>query len=396
MVIIPSLFFTLLAEKNIENSRSRFLIFSLIAVLIPSIFAGIRGEKIGTDVLVYAKPEFLKALANGSLIRYLKVTQTDLGYAFIVGISALYLRSFNVLLTLTAFLQVLPVYIVAYELRNRINMTQVMYVFFAMYYIMGFNIMRQQIAASLMLLCFAIIIKRKYQWAIIIFIMAWLFHSTAIIGLAFIVLGLAVFKIHSNKLRLFIIFSFISLILVIFPHWRAISESIMNIGFLPANKMQRYIDVFSGINVGEKAYMFELKTPLVVDIIFKALLTLIAIICTTNIYDGKICIYKRNKNESIISSVICIAIVGALIDILFLVIFHSAYAYRIVIYAEYFLILLIPFACGRIEKFSENGRYMLHTNLKHIACNLILFSYFFLIYMCYGQYETLPFYFQIY
>ena len=54
LMFIVSLYFVNQADKT--KSRGKFIFLSLLALIIPCLFAAFRGEKVGTDVLQYAKP----------------------------------------------------------------------------------------------------------------------------------------------------------------------------------------------------------------------------------------------------------------------------------------------------------------------------------------------------
>lgn len=68
-MFIASLYFVNQADK--AKSKGKFIFLSLLALIIPCFFAAFRGEKVGTDVLQYAKPYYLEALNSSSLQSFL-------------------------------------------------------------------------------------------------------------------------------------------------------------------------------------------------------------------------------------------------------------------------------------------------------------------------------------
>lgn len=69
LMFIVSLYFVNQADKT--KSRGKFIFLSLLALIIPCLFAAFRGEKVGTDVLQYAKPYYLGALNSSNLQAFL-------------------------------------------------------------------------------------------------------------------------------------------------------------------------------------------------------------------------------------------------------------------------------------------------------------------------------------
>ncbi len=397
-VFIPSLFFTSVAEKYAGKKQIRFLIFSCLSIMIPTLFAGFRGEEVGTDILVYAVPEFQKCISAGSWSAYLKISSSEKGYAFIVIISALIGKSVNCLLILTEFLQILPIYIVAYRLRDRVSMNRVLLAFFCLNYVIGFNVMRQSIAASFILLFYVEVIYKKYKNSIFCAVVAFLFHNTAVIGFVFAIIGFAVYAIKRQWLRSLIIFWGTVIAILLMTQWQNIAYMAMYMGLLPAEKLKVYIDVFTGVNIGTKGYMFEVAYSQYIEVLLKGVYLIVPTLCIIKKTGRHKFDIESLKKDRFIYSVIFVGLIGVLIDFLVLILFHSAYGYRMALYAEYFFIILIPLACGRhkiIVSKPMTGMSFKITYNEALNYGMLFFS-FYILFMYFGQHETLPFYFQIY
>lgn len=78
LMFIVSLYFVNQADKT--KSRGKFIFLSLLALIIPCLFAAFRGEKVGTDVLQYAKPYYLGALNSSNLQAFLLQGSAEKGY----------------------------------------------------------------------------------------------------------------------------------------------------------------------------------------------------------------------------------------------------------------------------------------------------------------------------
>lgn len=396
-VFLPSLFFTNLAEKYANKKKMVFVICSAIAILIPTLFAGFRGEEVGTDLIVYAVPEFNKCISCGSWSEYLNTTSTDIGYAFIVALSAFIGKSCNWLLILTELLQILPIYITAYRLRNRTTMCHVMLAFFCLNYTVGFNIMRQSIAASFLLLSYVEIINKNYKNGIICIAVSSLFHSTAVVGILYIVIGLTIYAIKKKWLRNLIIFLGIATIIFLMIDWKNLAYFTIYSGIFPAEKLQAYIDVFSGVNTGIKSYMFEISFSQYLEVLLKGLYLIVPTLCIIKKSSKHRFDVESLKKDRLVNSIIFVALIGVLINYMVLILFHSAYGYRFALYAEYFFVILIPLACGkhRITSKSAAGLSIKVTYSEAINYGMLFIS-FYVLFMYFGQHETLPFYFQVY
>lgn len=396
-IFIPSLFFASVAEKYAEKKKIRFLVFSCLSIMIPTLFAGFRGEEVGTDIMVYAVPEFNRCVSAGSWSAYLETTSMEMGYAFIVAVSAFLGKSVNCLLILTELLQVLPIYIAAYRLRDRVPMSRVLLAFFCLNYVIGFNVMRQSIAAAFVLLFYVEIIYKKYKNGIFGAVVAVLFHSTAIIGFLFAIVGFTVYAIKRKWLRSLIIFLGTVMIILLMTQWQNIAYMAMYMGVLPAEKLKVYIDVFTGVNIGTKSYIFEIAFSQYLEVLLKGIYLIVPTLCI--IKKGGIHKFdiESLKKDRFIYSVVFVSLIGVLIDYMVLILFGSAYGYRVAFYAEYFLIILIPLACGRHKIVSKSSAGISFKVTYNEALNYgMLFISFYILFMYFGQHETLPFYFQIY
>lgn len=156
--------FTLLFTYKANNSKNKlyFKVYSILAVLIPTIFAGMRALNVGTDIMVYAYQTFEKSSAYTSLNSFLNVNSIEGGYAALAFICSHLCGNVHVFLAFTAMLQIIPIYICAVKLRNEYNMIWPMMIYLMIFYIVGFNVMRQSIAASWMLLAFLLLEEKRY------------------------------------------------------------------------------------------------------------------------------------------------------------------------------------------------------------------------------------------
>lgn len=98
LMFIVSLYFVNQADKT--KSRGKFIFLSLLALIIPCLFAAFRGEKVGTDVLQYAKPYYLGALNSSNLQAFLLQGSAEKGYEVFVFCIAKIFKDFTAVLFL--------------------------------------------------------------------------------------------------------------------------------------------------------------------------------------------------------------------------------------------------------------------------------------------------------
>lgn len=387
-MMFPTLMLTQHASKYYKKNKWIFLFLSIIVLAIPSLFAGFRGSEVGTDVEVYALPEFTASLRYKNISDYLEWTGTDIGFAVLAWLCANLFNSFNVFLIIIELLQLFPIYIVAMKLKDKAEPWLVVFTFFCLHYIVGFNIMRQSMAASFVLLAYVLMKEKRIVQMILSILIAQLFHSTAIVGYALIYAISFVFRMKNKYFR-FLITGVVAIVaILILSSWEAVASLLINSGMFQVEKFQTYLSVFNGTNMGEKQYMFNVAFSQYLEIIFKAIYFIVP------------CYYikTRKRENDYIRNVEYIAIVGVLINLIVLFMFGSAYGYRIAIYCEYFFVMLIPLACPKLDSRPVN-KYRVGTFVvsKQMMMNIfMLLISFIVLFMYFGQHETLPFYFEVY
>lgn len=171
------------AELSIKVKGIEKKICAIISIFIPALFAGIR-YGIGTDYFVTYKPYFDYLAGQGSL-QLMNRESLDIGYKFINLIVIKLGGNFQVVLFISSILTLFIFRKAILIYRNQINIGVASFVFMLMYYQPSFNIMRQIMAASIVLYAFHYIELQKPIKFVAWVIIATLFHKTAIIILPF-------------------------------------------------------------------------------------------------------------------------------------------------------------------------------------------------------------------
>lgn len=213
-VIVP--LFTYIAEKNFNKKNTKNgIIFSVIAILIPTFFAAIRDINVGRDIGVYVKPilEIANSFSFNEYMLSYKVMKLEKGYSVFVYLISLFTTNVHVLMF---FIQLIPctlVYLFSYYNKKDIRMWFVMLVYLLTWYLRSYTIMRQSIAVGLIMISIITLERKKYLKTLLLFIIAVLFHTSAIFSVGiYVIMFISNSKRFSRKNKI-IIYCFILVIL---------------------------------------------------------------------------------------------------------------------------------------------------------------------------------------
>lgn len=377
-MFIASLYFVNQADK--AKSKEKFIFLSLLALIIPCFFAAFRGEKVGTDVLQYAKPYYLEALNSSSLQSFLLQGSAETGYEVFVFVITKIFKNFTAILFFTEALIICPIYIVAIKNRKNCPMWVTLLVYYMIFYIASFNFMRQSIAAALLLLAYFELVEKKWLKFIILILLAQSFHNTAFIGLAVILFGIWFYRIQSKQLRILVFVISCILLIVVLQSWQNILMwAINDVNILP-RRFITYINIFAGGH-NKNSYYFLLTKSNYVELIFRWILYVVPLF---------LCKYSK-RQSNLYNSANIILLMSVVVYTVLFVLFHTSYAVRITWYMEYFFIVWSPMSYSKLRE--NNVKFgVVHRNT---ACMFItILGYWFCGYMILGWHGTLPFYFS--
>ena len=179
---------------NKTSDRKRFLLLSVISVLITILLAGLRDYEVGIDTINYLskKRYWLGAISAESLGAYMKYYM-GIGYgeplfALLCGFVAQTFGNYSVFLLLVHAIIVSGVYIGAYRFRKIANPAFVLLLFYLVFYNHSLNIMRQYMAMAIVFAALADVPRKKYIRYSVAVIFAAMFHTSALLGLGAVVI----------------------------------------------------------------------------------------------------------------------------------------------------------------------------------------------------------------
>ena len=174
-------------KDNTVVFNIKIFFFTILMILIPAIFAGIRYE-IGSDYNLYKMSyEKYSAMSSFSFERF-GGTSTEVGYFYLSKLAQLLFDNYQGILFLAAIL-IYGLAIVRMKKCGKYgNLGLMTLIYFILYYGPSYNIVRQIIASSIVFYGFKYIEEKKLFKYIITIIIATTFHTSALFCLPFYLL----------------------------------------------------------------------------------------------------------------------------------------------------------------------------------------------------------------
>ena len=191
-----SCMFLKLSESIKKSKVLRFLVV-FIALMIPCVVAGMRAQIIGTDIEVYVKPLFECAKKSTTFSRYFNMSwrnswkaiyvySFESGFSTFIYLITMLTKSLQGVLFFIHFIIIIPIYLGLRKFKDLKNSTWFgMLVFYLMIYNVTLNLMRQYISIAIVFYGTSCLLNDKngkFKFFVYL-IIAYLFHSSALLGL---------------------------------------------------------------------------------------------------------------------------------------------------------------------------------------------------------------------
>ena len=278
-----SIWCTYLAQKNFnEEHKKQGMFFSVIAILIPSILAGIRATTVGSDTAGYVERSFYQVLSSTSLSSFLEISELEVGYNVFTYIIAKIFGDVHWILFINQLIVCSIIYKMAYDRRNQISMPMMMLVYFTVFYSMTLNIARQALAIAIIFYSVKYMENKKYIKTILLFLLAFQFHTSAIFALfLYIIIYINQKKINYKTRRIIIFIIVILLLLIIISYEPILYYMTYDLQIIP-HKFYNYLN---------SHYANESMDMSLIELAFKGIWIFLSIIY--------IIINKKNKEYKI-------------------------------------------------------------------------------------------------
>ena len=143
---------------------------------------------IGTDLNVYGILYFDLACKAHHLLKYILEYEGEWGYHSFMWLCSRLSSSIHVMLFITALLKIVLASSAFLKMRNYLNPTLLMFSYLCFSYVTGFNIMRQALAASVIIYAIPYLLEKKWIPYFSLSLLAMTIHSSAFISLVLAVL----------------------------------------------------------------------------------------------------------------------------------------------------------------------------------------------------------------
>lgn len=194
-----------ISKRLIEKRKKPNIIGLLVLISIISIIAAFRGN-LGSDTQMY-----INAYQYGSdTIR--RWVDFEIGFQLLMNTIRLTGMPYQFFFFVTNFLAMFFAFLVIAHERDNINVFMASFLCMVDFYFLCWNIIRQALAVSMCIYALCLYLDKKWKNAILLIILASLFHTSALICLAIIV---AKYVFESKKYKLLlVVVAIVSLFLV--------------------------------------------------------------------------------------------------------------------------------------------------------------------------------------
>lgn len=362
LVFIISVFFSVLASKCFENgNKNEGRFFSLIAILIPSIMAGLRASSVGTDTAKYVNNTFYAANLSSNIfdaLNNMAHINVEIPYKILNYVVSVFTDNVNWIYFILSFITLLFTYLACYDNRSeKGNYSLAYFSFLLLFFNRSLNLCRQSIAIAIILYSFKYVMDKKFTKCIFWCIIGCCFHNTAImLILLYFLINFFTGK-ASNKKKFLVLIGALFFV----SQYQNIFLFLINDLKLLDKRYLFYVTDYA--DLGTNMIIIELLFILVLNIVFY--------------------LYKSRLSKIDIKFD-CYLFLLMLSFIIYLTGFYANYAFRISYY-------FYPFVIFMISDLVEYFKGQKQKTLSFVLILTVLFSYSYLYYEYNKFDETVPY-----
>ncbi len=182
------LILTFIAEILFKKNKIVSLFFIVLSILSMSIFSGIRDYAVGIDIKVYGLNIFSRCFRYNNLSNYMNNISSEQLYYLLNYVIHMFSNNYHVFLFVLQLISSILIYIMAFKNIEKYSPTFFIFCYFMLFYNTTFNILRQITAIIIILYSYSFLEKNEYIKFIIGVIVAYLFHSSSIVCLMFLII----------------------------------------------------------------------------------------------------------------------------------------------------------------------------------------------------------------
>lgn len=218
LVFAFSSFFIFLASLFQRKNKFLMLFLILVSIVILASMAGLRDYSIGTDTLNYNN-YYNYAQISENIYTYCQSMHNMFGIEYGFSVLTYIVATMHVSVHWFYFICELIIGIniafVLFSNSKKVDVTYGWLTYCFIFYTLSFNILRQTIALSIILIAIVEICKRNNTIALLLIFLSYMFHSASLIALLIFAFGIILMKLKDRKqiIALIIVTILISILL---------------------------------------------------------------------------------------------------------------------------------------------------------------------------------------
>lgn len=235
MLFYLSLFILFIAlYKFAERTGSWFLL--LIAILVPTLFEGLRDEVVGEDMLGYGADWFYQMNVKGGLADMFYFAQTpEYGFHLLIYFCKLLLPDIHLYMTACALIKMTMVTLTAYKFREQLSSALFMFSYYCFFYVTCFSLMRQGVAVAICFYSLTYFLNGDIKKFLITILVAYFFHNSAVLMLLLI----PIYYIRNFRYKYLLIFGGI---LIVYFFVEQLFEFVLMTPLFKSEMAELYLD----------------------------------------------------------------------------------------------------------------------------------------------------------
>lgn len=245
---------SLLLHLSTLSNRLKSRMYLFVSICAPVLLAALRSECVGIDVGLYVAPLIRVAnrMSLPDFIAYTSLDGIEIGYTILTYICANYLGGLPALLGILQLVIIACVYTRIRDYKNEAPVIVMSLIYLLLLYNRSLNLVRQCIAMSIIF--YAVPYLKTKRVKFICFVaLAMLFHSSAILGIIFLVFDyIASGKLNKVKTSIAILAILIAVI-----YYESIFGALIQFVFGKEAKYLKYISSVNGGNLSLYDVVFK-------------------------------------------------------------------------------------------------------------------------------------------
>lgn len=208
MIFYLTLFIFFIAlYKWAELRESKWLLF--FAILLPTLFEGLRDDVVGEDMLGYGTQWFDFMDVNENILNMFEFAQTpEYAYHLLIYICKKISSDIHLFMTACALIKMTAVTLFVYRMREQLSSMLFLFSYYCFFYVTCFSLMRQGISIAICIYSLYYFANQDIKKFLLLILIAYFFHNSAILMLLIV----PIYYMRNLKYKYYIILGSIAFV----------------------------------------------------------------------------------------------------------------------------------------------------------------------------------------